>query len=424
MFKKKFLALGLMLILAASTLLAGCSKEETASEEARELNIIFTAGQQPQEQQYIMNEFIPAFEEEYNVTVDLQFMTCADGIKKIQSEQESGNVVTDLIFIDTANMGTLINNGYVQDITQLVADTGVTLTTMFDGATNVDGVRYFVPMSFDVYLTIANKQALPYLPDGLTEEDVQNGLTWEQFTQWAVNIAEGEGEGKTMYPSSTDSSQLLYPLGGMGIAYGAEFPNFNSPEFMAAMENIAIMAQGNAFYAEQAQYSSPADPLMAGDVWLSFAHMTPVGTAYAASPNDYVVGPAPSGPAGQGSTAGAWCWGIVEGAPNQSAAEDFIKYALTPEVNYEYCKNFGGALSPIEEVNEFITDEDVIQSAGAKMLDTAVVAGVPSTEYTDWNAVKELYTQMFNKILEDGAVPDQAYMDDLQAQLEALEIQE
>ena len=67
-----------------------------------------------------------------------------------------------------------------------------------------------------------------------------------------------------------------------------------------------------------------------------------------------------------------------------------------------------------------LESSDVIMNAGIKMLETTIVSGVPSTEYTDWNAVKLLYGDLFNKIVELKAVPDDAYFNDLQSKLEAL----
>lgn len=123
----------------------------------------------------------------------------------------------------------------------------------------------------------------------MTEENVVNGLTWDQYADWAVAIAKGEGIGKTMMPANNTGSQLLYPMGGLGMAYGAKFPEFNSASFKEAMGIIAKMAAGNAFYAEQDQYTAPTDPLKSGAVWLTFAHMGPVGVAYNAAPNEYIM---------------------------------------------------------------------------------------------------------------------------------------
>jgi multiple sugar transport system substrate-binding protein len=59
-------------------------------------------------------------------------------------------------------------------------------------------------------------------------------------------------------------------------------------------------------------------------------------------------------------------------------------------------------------------------NAGNKMLETTIVSGVPSTDYTDWNAVKLLYGDLFEKIAETKELPDDAFFNDLQSQLDSL----
>lgn len=441
---KKLAALGLAVITTAS--MAGCSSKpaetkapettaaagaesteapatEAAKKEAGGSNVLkvtYSGTPEIHEKQYLMDTFFKNFEEENNCTVEVDFVAQADAVKKIQSEQEGKNYITDIIYADTANMAPYVNGGWMQDITELVNSTGSTYTQMFDNTTNKDGVRYFAPFTFDVYVTCANKKALDYLPDGLTEEDVVSGITWEQYADWAVAIAAGEGEGKTMMPANLTSSQLLYPMGGMSLAYGGGFPEFTSDGFKEALGIIAKIAAGNGFYAEQDQYTAPTDPLNSGDVWLTFAHMAPVGTSYNAAPNNYVIGAAPKGSKGAGSTSGAWCYGITQGAPNQELAEKFINYIADPEVNYEFCSNYGGSLSPIEEVGDILESSDVVMRAGIEMLKTTIVTGVPAAEYSDWNAVKLLYGDIFNDVLKNKAVPGDDYLAEEQSKLEAL----
>ena len=441
---KKLAALGLAVITTAS--MAGCSSKpaetkapettaaagaesteapatEAAKKEAGGSNVLkvtYSGTPEIHEKQYLMDTFFKNFEEENNCTVEVDFVAQADAVKKIQSEQEGKNYITDIIYADTANMAPYVNGGWMQDITELVNSTGSTYTQMFDNTTNKDGVRYFAPFTFDVYVTCANKKALDYLPDGLTEEDVVSGITWEQYADWAVAIAAGEGEGKTMMPANLTSSQLLYPMGGMSLAYGGGFPEFTSDGFKEALGIIAKIAAGNGFYAEQDQYTAPTDPLNSGDVWLTFAHMAPVGTSYNAAPNNYVIGAAPKGSKGAGSTSGAWCSGIAQGAPNQELAAKFINYIADPEVNYEFCSNYGGSLSPIEEVGDILESSDVVMRAGIEMLKTTIVTGVPAAEYSDWNAVKLLYGDIFNDVLKNKAVPGDDYLAEEQSKLEAL----
>ena len=369
---KKVLVVALCFLISIS-LFANGSKEE-ANSKSTELNILYSGTPQISEKEYLLNTYFKNFEDRYGVKVNVDFVAQSDAITMVRTQQETGNITADIIFADTANMSPYVDGGWMQDITDLVASTGVTYTTMFDATTNKDGVRYFVPNSFDVYILIANKKALEYLPEGLTEEDVISGISWEDFAQWAINIRKGEGVGRTMLPASSTGSQLLYPIGGMTLSYGGSFPEFNTEAAKKAFTILAKIAKEDAFYPEQNQYNAVTDPMIKGDVYLAFSHMAPAGTAYNASPNSYVIGAAPHGDKGAGSTSGAWCYGIQKGAKHQDLAELFIKYIAEPEVNYEFCSNYGGALSPIVEVGEILTDEDVVMQAGINILKTAIVA--------------------------------------------------
>lgn len=400
---------------AAGVLFTGCAKQEK-----QVLKVCYSGTPETHEKEYLINTFFKNFEQKNNCTVQVDFVKQADGIKKVQTEQATGNIVSDVIYADTANMAPYVRGGWMEDISETVKATGSTITKMYDDTTNQDGKRFFVPISFDVYITIANRDALKYLPDGLKEEDVVKGITWEQYADWAVAIAKGEGVGKTMMPANLTSSQLLYPMAGMSLAYGGSFPEFTSEGFKKAAGIIAEIAAGNGFYPEQAQYTAPTDPLKSGDVWLTFAHMAPAGVAYNAAPNQYVVGAAPKGSAGAGSTSGAWCYGIQKGAKHQDLAKKFIEYVLDPKVNYDFCSNYGGSLSPIEEVGDLLSPDDVVMRAGIEMLNTTKISGVPSTQYTDWNAVKLLYGDAFNKITTDKKVPEDDYLKGLQTRLESL----
>jgi multiple sugar transport system substrate-binding protein len=408
--------MGFILLVSIGMIFAGGDRESKA---ARELTITYSGTPQPHEKEYFIDEFVKRFETLHNVKVKVEFVSQEDSVRKIESEQDTKNIISDVIYADTAWMAPYVNGGWVEDVSGMV-HRGTTFTTMFDGTTNKNGRCLFVPNTFDVYVLAANVDAIKYLPQGLTRENVISGITWEQYAEWAVNIAKGEGKGKTMFPANSQGSQLLYPMAGMSLAYGGGFPDFNSAGFKKALDIIAVMAGGNAFYSEQAQYSAPTDPMKNGDVWLTFAHMSPIGVAYSAAPNEWIIGAAPRGSSGAGSTSGAWCWGVQKGAPHADIAALWIDYVTTPQMNYEFCTNFGGMLSPINEVAPLLNRGDAVMVAGSKMLGNTIVAGVPSTQYSDWNAVKLLYHDAFNQTTGGRQVPDNAFLQNLETKCLAL----
>jgi multiple sugar transport system substrate-binding protein len=417
---KRVVTLALILLAVTGTVFAGGQKAQSGP-SSRELTIVYSGTPQPHEKEYIIDVYVKNFETLHGVKVNVEFVTQQDAIRKIESEQDTKNFISDIIYADTAYLAPYINGDWVEDVSGLI-HRGTSITAMYDATTNKSGKRFFIPNTFDVYVLAANVDAIKYLPQGLTRADVVSGITWDQYAAWAVNIAQGEGKGKTMLPASAEGSQLLYPMAGMAIANGGGFPDFTSEGFRAALNTIAVMAQGNAFYSEQAQYSAPTDPMKNGDVWLTFAHMSPIGVAYNAAPNEWIIGAAPRGSTGAGSTSGAWCWGVQKGAPHADLAALWIDYVTTPQVNYEFCTNLGGMLSPINEVAPLLGSADAVMVAGSKMLDSAIVAGVPSTDYSDWNAVKLLYVDAFNRTVTAKQVPDAAFLRDLETKCLALKL--
>jgi len=397
---------------------ASCRQEKDSGTPSTELNVLYSGTPQPNERDFIINVFAKNFEDKYKVKVNVEFVTQADCISKIENEQKSGEFKTDVIFVDTANIAPYINSLWMEDIKDKLHE-GSTFTAMYDGITNRGGERFFIPACFDIYVLAAHVDALKYLPSGLSRQNVIDGISWEDYAQWAVNIARGEGIGKTMIPANEEGSQLIYPIAGMGMAYGGSFPDFTSAGFKSALGIIATMAEGNAFYPEQGNYTAPIEPMRNGDVWLTFAHMSPVGAAYMENRSQWVIGAAPTGYRGSGSTSGAWCWGIQKGAPHADLTAAWIDYVTTPHVNYQMCSRLS-FLSPIREIAPLLGTDDAVMVAGNKMLSNTVISGVPSTQYKDWNAVKLLYHEVFNRTVETGQVPSDAFLRELDSRCQAL----
>ncbi|HHS96717.1 MAG TPA: extracellular solute-binding protein, partial [Chloroflexi bacterium] len=147
----------------------------------------------PAEQEFFINEILKPFEEETGITVNFQVIKGEDLFDRVTVQQQTGHVTTDLVLVFNGRFSWWTDAGYVMPLDEVVSQwTDRTILPAFDRNAVVDGTRYFVPISADVYLTIANNKALDYLPEGASIDS----LTYEQYADWAVAIAEGEGEGK------------------------------------------------------------------------------------------------------------------------------------------------------------------------------------------------------------------------------------
>lgn len=428
---KRFIGLFLLVTLFFSLL--ACKPTTTTDAE---LNLMLSGFQQPAEKSFFRT-FVMLFEAENNIKVNVTYLQSGDLETTIQNEQQSGIVTCDVIMVDTAHMSNYVNNEWMADLFWLMEGySDRTFTSIFDPWIKNEEVWCFAPVSFDVYLSIFNKKALPYLPDTVeTLKNEQNeitairSITWPEYEAWAIAIREGTGSPKTGFPMATTSSQLLYPMGGMALAYGADgFPIINDPKALSAWNSIARMAASDAIVPENILSSTnqPSALLNTETLWLSFGHMGPIGSSYDLNPSWYVLGPAPvdetTGTAG--STAGAWCFGIVKDALHPTSATKWMEFITRPEINYLYCTNMGGVISPIEEVVEHLGDSntDRIMKIGIESFKNGInVVVVNTSVYTVWADVKTIYTALYRRLL-TGVALSQEEADGFQEQLDNLKI--
>ncbi len=371
----------------------------------------------PEEQQYIREEVLPAFEEATGIEVELEVLAGDDMVKLMTSQKDSDEWTTDILMTHSGDMPRYISNEFVQPMDELIGGLDITILEAFNDSTKMDGSTYYIPISADVYLLIANKKAMDYLPEGVALETI----TWEQYKDWAIAMADAEGP-KVSFPAEPVKA-TLYQMGGICLSYGGGFPEINSDGMKMAWGLVGEMMAANAIVETSFNYSNPVDMMKSEEAWLSFYHMVPVGQIYASAPAKYEIAPAPAGPNGNGTIAGAWGIGITAGTPKAEAAKEFVKFLTSTEILYKIAAGTGGFIPPVEEVIAELGDEprDQIMKKGLETLNNGIPSGVPASLYTDWGAVKSVYDTVFKSMWEnDGAYTDE-FLDEQQSALEALE---
>lgn len=371
----------------------------------------------PAEQEFVINEVLKPFGEENGVNVALSIFNDEDLLKRAEVQTATGNNTTDIVIAYASYFDQWVNNGYVEDLTGVVD--GWTDRTFSPGINNMavfDGKQYFVPIGSDVYLLCANVEAMQYLPGGA---DVQN-LTWEQFADWAVAIAEGEGEGKLAVTGVPEKS-LIYQVGAITLSYGGGFPDVSSDAAVQAWEIMVEMR--NAFTPTVSTYDDLVAPMKRGEAWLTWAHVANVGDIYKSNPSQYVVAPVPSGPAGKGSIAGTQGFGIPVGSPNREMAIELIEYMTRPDIMVKLAKGAGGWIPPVSEAVAALGDEaqDEVIKMAIDVMDNGVLSFIPPT-YTaggNWGQIKRVYDDIAAKFFADGRV-DRAYLTEMQEKIESL----
>jgi len=372
----------------------------------------------PREQEFFINEVIVPFEEEHGVKVYFQILADNDQFERAEVQQSTNHVSTDIICAHNGKMPDWLDAGWVEDLTPLVESwTDRHFSPTFNSDTNRDGKQYFLPVGADVYLLLANNKALPYLPAG-TDIDA---ITWEEYAQWAVNIAEGEGEGKVCI-TGIPSKSWVYMFGGTALSYGAGFPDINSAGAMDAWKIWEKIGKAGGFVPTVMNIDSCVDPMMREESWLTVFHNARAGQVFASNETQFTLAPAPVGSEGIGTIAGVSGYAIVKGAPNYDLAVDFLEYLTRPEIQVKIAKGTGGFIPPVQEALDYMGDEaiDEVIAKAVLVLENGIASGVPGYLYQDWGAVKACFDDVFEDTILPGNDVDQARLDAAQACVDGL----
>ncbi len=411
--RKVLITLVMLSLVTTGFLFAGAQKE--AAPNAPTSLIVSSRLYSPAtEQKFLYDEIFPEFEKENNCVVKFEILDDTVLLKRAKLQAETGRVTTDVVIVHNGVMDQWISNKYVEELP--VKDwPGRTFSKAFLDSIMSNGKTYFAPVGGDVYLLLANKKAMKYLPAGA---DVQN-ITWEQYVDWAVAIANGEGEGKTAV-TGVPMKSLIYMYGGMFLSYGGPFPVINSPGAKEAWKLLTKMHK--AYSPTVMTYDNVTAPMKSGETWLTVAHMARTGEAYRSNPSNYVIAPAPRGPKGIGSIAGVSGFGVPVGAEHEALALKFIEFMTRPEIAVKVARGTGGFLPPIDEAIAVLGDSpvDVVIKDGVKVLQQGIVSGVPGSAYTSWGAVKQVYDDVFKEMIIGTGVYDEALIDNAQKKIDAL----
>ncbi len=372
----------------------------------------------PSEQEFFINEVIKPFEAEHGVKVLFQILDDNTIFDRATIQQDTDHVTTDIICAHNGKMPDWLDAGWVEDLTPLVESwTDRHFSPTFNTDTNRDGKQYFLPVGADVYLLLANNKALPYVPAG-TDIDA---ITWEQYAQWAVNIAEGEGEGKVCI-TGVPMNSWIYQFGGSGLSYGAGFPDANSAGAMEAWKIWETIGKAGGFVPTVLSVSTCVDPMMREESWLTVFHNARAGQVYASNETQFTLAPAPIGSEGIGTIAGVSGYAIMKGGPNYDLAVEFLEYLTRPEIQVKIAKGTGGFIPPVQEALDYMGDEaiDEVIAKAVLVLEQGIASGVPGYLYQDWGAVKVCFDDVFEDTILPGNTVDQARLDEAQACVDGL----
>ncbi len=414
--RKTLIAVFLVLIGLASPFLAMAQ----GTQKGEKIKIVSQMFYDPAQQQYIKEQILPKFTTETGIEVELQVVANASELYKVlQAQQQTGKWSTDILIAHDSTAVPVVQEYHaVQPYAKVPAGTYI---TQFDDNFVQGGKRYFVPLQADVYLTIVNKKALPYLQK--LGYDI-NSLTWEQMAEWVRLIKKETGLPKYVFPALAGKF-ATYEFNAVQLAYGDKYvPAFNTSASQAAFKVIASMKDG--ILPSSPTIDFPTASLATEEAWITVFHQAYANASFSQAPDKFVVAPVPIGGSGKrGTIIGGHGIGIVAGSTHKAAAEKFVEFFLRDDILYAVMKNTGPWIpSKAEIISKLKSDpSDQIMKMGlATLTGPTLIDRVRVAEYQDWGQVKRLYEQVIGDILAGKDITKQ-YLDQKQKELESLKVE-
>ena len=125
--------------------------------------------------------------------------------------------------------------------------------------------QLYIPWMLASYIMVADKKALPYVPDGA---DI-NTLSYDQLAAWASAVREKTGKRLLGFPAGPQGLMhrffegFLYPsyTGGVVVPFRSEAAETMWTHFASLWKSVN---------PNSASYNFMHEPLLSGDVWIAF----------------------------------------------------------------------------------------------------------------------------------------------------------
>jgi multiple sugar transport system substrate-binding protein len=263
----------------------------------------------------------------------------------IRAEQQAGKPVSSLIGALHGELQPLAADSLVplDDVLAKLGDRGLN-PGMVEAGKLGTSKQMFIPWMQATYIMVANKQALPFLPEGA---DI-NALTYDQLAQWGANIQAKTGKRMLGFPAGPTGLMHRFFEGYLYPSYtGGVVTTFKSPDAIAMWTKFRELWK--TVNPNSTNYGFMQEPLLSGDVWIAFDHVARLIDALSRKPDDFVAFPAPSGPKGLGYMPVVAGLAIAKGAPQAEAAKQLIEYLTRPDVQVKTAKAV--AFFPVAKVD-------------------------------------------------------------------------
>ena len=326
----------LVLALAMTLSLAACGggsdttttddgSGQTNSGDPTKLTLILRAGTYAD----VIKECLPAFEEEHNVTCEVQELSEADLYSGIALDAINTEGTYDLCMVDGSWMAEFTANGVLANLSELGYELDDDIIPATTSICYVDGDVYLAPYYGNVTVLMFNKanvEAAGYTADTITSlDDILKICQQAQADGKKGFIYRGDGQNNLV----VDFLPILLSYGGWVVDENNQ-PTVNTDEFKAAMNYyLELIATGDAEVKDDLIASIDSGAGTMGIGWPGW--YTPTADTAA----DYIAlsGAATSGAEAYNSNVyGIWTIGVPANSQNKELAAELLAYLMDPEV--------------------------------------------------------------------------------------------
>ena len=247
---------------------------------------------------------------------------------RLEAERQAGTHTISLVGALHGELSPIAaKDGFVplDDLAAKLANAGMPKAILDLGKLGKDKQQY-IPWMQATYVMAANKQALPYLPEGA---DI-NALTYDQLIEWGKKMQAETGRARIGFPAGPKG---LMPRFFQGYFYpsftGGVVRPFKSADAAKGWESFKAL--WSVVNPNSTNYNFMQEPLLADEVWVAWDHIARLKEAVSLQPDQYVIFPAPAGPKGRGYMPVIAGLAIPEGAPDQAGATAVIEHLVKPE---------------------------------------------------------------------------------------------
>ena len=410
--KRKLLTLVLAGAMVCS--LAACGgnnnseSSETSADGRTQMSIALRGGVYAD----VLKECLPAFEEEHNVTIDVQELSEEDLHTSVALNATSAEGAYDLCMVDGSWMAEFTDAGVLANLTELGYELDDDIIEATTSICYVDDNVYLAPYYGNVTVLMLNK--------AIVEEAGYTADTVDSLEAVLDICQQAQANGKKGFIYRGDNQNnlvvdflpILLSYGGWVVDENNQ-PTVNSEEFVNAMNYyMELIATGEAQVKYDLVASVDSGAAAMGIAWPGWY------TPTADTPADYIAlnGKAtPDAEANNANVYGIWCLGIPSNSQNKELAAELLAYLMDPEVQYGTVAS-GGVPCRYSSLQ----DEEVLaQYPQYEVVCQALESGVYRPVIAEWT---EFYTTLGSEMdnIINGAKTVEEGLNDAQAALEEL----